>query len=91
MFVLAKGVFGAIECGIVEVEVAFVACFILCNSEAIAEALVMHDLTGAEEADDVLNVRVIGKAEDIVVSEARFLLGGKVFVNVGKDVARDRE
>ena len=68
--------FLAIVGGVIEIEIALVGSFILCDSKALAKSLIMHDLTGAEESDDVFDVWVIGKAEDIVVGEARFLFGG---------------
>lgn len=73
-FLLAVAVgFFAVEGGVIEIKIAFIVHLILCDPQAIAEALKMHDLTGAQEADDVLDVRVIGKAQDVVVGEARFL------------------
>ena len=87
---MAVGLF-AVEGGVVEIEIALIVGFVLCDSQAIAEALVMHDFSGAQEADDVLNIGVIGKAQDIVIGQACLLFGGQVFVNVGKDIAGDRD
>lgn len=38
------------------------------------EALEVHDLTRTQELDDIADVRIIGKAQDIVVRHARLLL-----------------
>ena len=42
--------------------------------ERLAEALVVDDLALAQEAYDVVDVRIVGEAEDIVVGDARLLL-----------------
>lgn len=39
-----------------------------------AEALEVHDLTRTQELDDIADVRIIGKAENVVVGHARLLL-----------------
>ena len=41
-----------------------------------AEALEVHDLTRTQELDDIADVRIIGKAENVVVGHARLLLWG---------------
>ena len=41
----------------------------------LAEALEMDDLALAQEADDVVDVRVVGKAQNVVIRHARLLLG----------------
>jgi len=81
----------AIEGGIVEIEITLIVYFVLCDPEAIAKALEMHDLAGTQEADDVLDIGVVGKTQDVIIGQARFLFGGEVFVNVGKDVAGNRD
>lgn len=57
------------------------------DAQALAEALVMDDLPRTQEFDRVADVRVVGKAKDIVIGKARFLLRRKVFVEVGDRVA----
>lgn len=39
-----------------------------------AETLEVDDFPLSQETDDIVDVRVVGKAEDIVVGEAGFLL-----------------
>ena len=54
-----------------------------------AETLEVHDLTRTQELDDIADVRIIGKAENIVVGHARLLLCCKVLCQVGDGVARN--
>ena len=42
--------------------------------QGFCEALVVHQLALAQETDDVLDVGVVGKTQDIVVGGARLLL-----------------
>ena len=49
----------------------------------------MHDLTRPQEFNGIVDVRIIGQPQDIVVGHAGLLLGGKVFGEVGDGVARD--
>lgn len=39
-----------------------------------AETLEVHDLTGTQELDDVIDIRVIGKTENVVIGNAGLLL-----------------
>ena len=57
--------------------------------QGFCEALVVHKLALAQEADDVLDVGIIGKTQDIVVGGARLLLGSQVLIEVGDGVALD--
>lgn len=50
----------------------------------------MDDLALAQEAYDIVHIRVIAEAEDVVVCHARLLLGAHVLVEVGDHIARDR-
>lgn len=61
------------------------------DAQALAEALVVDDLAGAQELDRVAHVGVVGKAQDVVVRHARLLLGGEILVQVGERVAGDGE
>ena len=47
----------------------------------------MNEFAGAKEFYRVAHVGVVGKAQDIVVSQSRFLFGGKVFRQVCEGVA----
>ena len=42
--------------------------------DGFAEALEMHDLALAQEADGIVHIRIIGDAENIVIRHAGFLL-----------------
>ena len=44
------------------------------DPEAFAETLVVDDLPFPQELDDIADVRIIGKAENVVVGHARLLL-----------------
>lgn len=52
-----------------------------------AEALEVDDLTFTKEADDVVDVGIVGETENVVIRETGFLLGGQIFGEVGNDVA----
>ena len=54
-----------------------------------AEALEVHDLARTQELDDVVDVGIVGKAQDVIVGHARLLLGGEVLGEVGDGIARD--
>ena len=49
----------------------------------------MHDLARPQELDDVVDVGIVGKAQDIVVRHARFLLRRQVLRQVRDGVTRD--
>lgn len=52
----------------------FLVQAVLGEAQAFAEALEVHDLTRTQELDDIADVRIIGKAENVVVGHARLLL-----------------
>lgn len=54
-----------------------------------AKTLEMDDFTLPQETDHVAHVGVVGQAEDVVVSEAGFLLGRHVLGQIGDDVSGD--
>ena len=56
--------------GVVILAVQAIARFI----QRFSKALVMHKLALAQEADDVLDVGIVGKAQDVVIGRARLLL-----------------
>ena len=47
---------------------------LLCYADAVAEALIMHDLALAEEFYRVADVGIVGEAENVIVGRARLLL-----------------
>ena len=52
------------------------------------EALEVHDLARPQELDDVVDVGIVGKAQDVIVGHARLLLCGEVLGEVGDGIAR---
>ena len=52
----------------------FLVQAVLGEAQAFTETLEVHDLARTQELDDVAHVRIVGKAQDIVVRHARFLL-----------------
>ena len=78
----------AIEAGIDVINVLFIQP-LSGETEPFAEALEVHDLSCAEELDDVADIRIVGKAKDVVVGHTRLLLGGKVFGEIGDGVTGD--
>ena len=55
-----------------EVDV-FRVHFFLAKPQTLAKPLEVHDLPLPKEADDVVYVRVVGKAQNVVIGEAGFL------------------
>ena len=60
--------------GIIHIIILFVAALVLADAQCFAESLVMHDLSCAEEFNNVVYVRIVGKAKNVVVGYASFLL-----------------
>ena len=50
----------------------------------------MHDLAGAQEADDVVDVRIVGQTQDVVVRCPCLLLCGHILRKIGDHIAFDR-
>ena len=69
--VLGSGPF--VEGGVGEIDV-FGVHLVLAQPQTFAEALEVDDLPLPEEADDVVHVRVIGQAEDVVIGLPGLLL-----------------
>lgn len=61
-----------VECRVGEVHV-FLVHFLLGQLDGFAEALEMDNLPFPEEANDVIYVRVVGQAKDVVIGEAGLL------------------
>ena len=49
----------------------------------------MDDFPLPQEANDIIDVRVVAQAEDVVIGDAGFLLGGQVFRQVGDRISFD--
>lgn len=64
---------GGVEGGVGEVDV-FGVHFLLAQAQALAETLEVDDLPLPQKADDVVHVRVVGQAEDVVIGQAGLLL-----------------
>lgn len=58
----------------IEIVDVFLIQPFLCQPQRLAEALEVHDLPGTQEADGIADVRVIGKAENVVIGNAGLLL-----------------
>ena len=54
-----------------------------------AEALEVNNFTLPKKANDIVDVWVIGQAEDIVIGDTGFLLCGQVFGEVGNNIPSD--
>ena len=46
------------------------------QAQILAEALIMHDLSCAQEADRIDHIGIVAIPQDIIISRARLLLGG---------------
>ena len=46
---------------------------LLCQPQALTEALKMNDLAGTQELNDVVHVRVVAEPQNVVVGNTRFL------------------
>lgn len=44
------------------------------QTQVFTEALIVHDLSGSEEADRVDDVWIVAEAQDVVIGGSRFLL-----------------
>lgn len=78
----------SVEGGVGEVDVFLIHAF-LGQGDGFAEALEVDDLPFTQEADDVVDVRIVGETKDVVVGEAGFLLCRQVLRQIGDDVAGD--
>ena len=65
----------SVEAGVDEVDILLVELF-LGKPQPLAEALEVHDLARTQELDDVVDVGIVGKAQDVIVGHARLLLWG---------------
>ena len=79
-----------VEGGVAGVEVLRVEA-ILGRVERFGKALVVDDLALAEEAEGIAHVGIVDHTEQVVVGDARLLLGGEVLVQIGDDVALDAD
>ena len=57
--------------------------------QALAEALEVDDLPLPKEPDNIVYVRVVAEAEDVVVGHPGLLLGGQVLRQIGDGIALD--
>ena len=68
----------------------FLVHFFLGKAQAFAKALKMDDFSGTQEFDDIVYIRVIGEAQNVVISHTRFLLCCQILGEVCNQVALDR-
>lgn len=59
--------------GIHKIDILLVELFAQ-QLDGLTEALEMDDLALAQEADDIIDVRVVGQAQNVVIRYARLLL-----------------
>ena len=80
----------AVECRVEGVEIAAVQV-ILRDAECVSEALIVHDFAFPQVPQGIQNVRIVAKADQIVIGHTRFLLCGKVLAQVCNDVSLDAD
>ncbi len=77
-----------VEGGVKRIEVPVVQ-IVGDDPQALAEALVVHDLPRAQEADGVAHIRFVrAEAQDVVVGHAGLLLRGEVLMDIRQGVPR---
>ena len=71
-----------------EIEV-FLVHFFFGEPKAFAKALEMNNFTGSQELDDIVNVRIVRKTQDVVIGDASFLLCCQILSQVGDQISFD--
>ena len=46
----------------------------------------MHDFPGAQELDDIVDIRIVAEPQDVVVGDAGLLLCCQVLVQIGYNI-----
>ena len=77
----------AVKCGIVCIEIALVLAGLLRYCDSLAEALIVDYLPLAQETYRVDDIRIIHKAEDIVIGQPRLLLCCDILMQICKNIA----
>ena len=77
----------AVKCGIVCIEIALVLAGLLCYGDSLAEALIVDYLPLAQETYRIDDIRIIHKAEDIVIGQPRLLLCCDILMQICKNIA----
>lgn len=77
----------AVERWIGKINVVFLRHAVLCQPKAFAEALEVDHLPLAQELDDVVHVRVVTEAEDVVVGHPGLLLCRQILRQVSDQIA----
>ena len=72
-----------VERGVDKIDV-FLVHFILGQSQTFAKPLEVDDLSGPEKFDDIVYIRIIGEAQDIIIGDSSLLLCRQIFCKVGK-------
>ena len=57
------------------------------QAQTLAKSLEVDNFPLSQKTDDVVDIWVIGKAENVIIGEAGLLLGRQVFSQVGNDIA----
>ena len=77
----------AVKCGFVCIEIALVLAGLLRYGDSLAEALIVDYLPLAQETYRVDDIRIIHKAEDIVIGQPRLLLCCDILMQICKNIA----
>lgn len=83
------GGFLSVKRGIDRVDI-FLIHFLKREAQSLAETLIVYDLPLAQETDDIVHIRIVAQAENIIIGHARLLLRSQVFIEVGDDITLDR-
>ena len=67
----------------------FLVQAVLGEAQAFAKTLEVYDLARTQEFDDITHVRIVGKAQNVVIRHARLLFRRQVLRQVRDGVARD--
>lgn len=61
-----------VKCGIHIIDV-FLIHFVFCETQTLAESLEVNDFPRPQELDGIIDIRVVGETEDIVIGDAGLL------------------
>ena len=78
----------SVKRGVHKVDV-FLVHPVLRQPQTLTEALEMNDLARSEEFNDVVDVGIIGKTQNVVICGAGFLLCRQIFGQIGDQVSLD--
>ena len=76
---------------IICIEIAFAFIRFLSNRNCLAESLIMYDFSFTQEFYRLNNIRIIYKAQNIIVCQSRLLFCCKVLVQIRKHISGNLE